>query len=593
MGKYSWLFLVLTVFFVLFTVSKSKTAKSDSTYEAAQSYLTDFFEDPFSVVNEDPIRDYEEAPDLYQGDIDAFRELVAQHREVRNIDPTMAPSTPRDIIIERSERELEEGTKRAWYDNDDPALILNAPYEDQFAILPTSGKALTASGEPLGWSNDYWPLAYGSLSMRYSHSRIYPSFKEAFNLFQQPQEYLALRHGNNGHALASGQTDGWSPAEKYDLLMGDQKFSLTNYLKDEGLSYARYDYQDVQRDASGKIVKIHHLTEDVAMWMGKCHGWAAAATVVPKVTKDIELEGANGDAVHFHADDIRGLITLKWAQSRHKTKFVGGRCNKSLSNHEIDMDENTGVIYDQECFDVNPGTFHMVLANQVGTRKQSMVMDATFDAEVWNHPIRSFEIVGYFNIKNGKMYPPNADGSIPERAFENFGSWSDKFRSLRANKWRHAHEHATRWMTYKREHGREFRPAKILGVVTSVSYLVETKPTHGESLPDQVVKVVYEYDLELDEEGRIVGGEWYSNKHPDFLWRVEEGSKPLNDFDTMLMNEANLHYDGTAKRLIELNELGNEVGGEHVAIPRLSSEQEGAPLWTIVDYLVSQTGGSQ
>jgi Transglutaminase elicitor len=26
------------------------------------------------------------------------------------------------------------------------------------------------------------------------------------------------------------------------------------------------------------------------------------------------------------------------------------------------------------------------------------------------------------------------------------------------------------------------------------------------------------YDLELNNKGQIVGGEWYTNKHPDFLW---------------------------------------------------------------------------
>ena len=52
-----------------------------------------------------------------------------------------------------------------------------------------------------------------------------------------------------------------------------------------------------------------------------------------------------------------------------------------------------------------------------------------------------------------------------------------------------------------------------------ISYVVESVPDHtlGDRTPS-LVSVDYYYDLELDKKGNILGGEWYNNNHPDFLW---------------------------------------------------------------------------
>src|SRR5687768_11813943 len=42
-------------------------------------------------------------------------------------------------------------------------------------------------------------------------------------------------------------------------------------------------------------------------------------------------------------------------------------------------------------------------------------------------------------------------------------------------------------------------------------------PTDGEE-DDEISEVTYRYDLELDASGRIIGGEWHTMYHPDFLW---------------------------------------------------------------------------
>ena len=37
--------------------------------------------------------------------------------------------------------------------------------------------------------------------------------------------------------------------------------------------------------------------------------------------------------------------------------------------------------------------------------------------------------------------------------------------------------------------------------------------------------------FEIDQKGRIVGGEWITQYHPDFLWMVYEGSSPETSED--------------------------------------------------------------
>jgi len=74
----------------------------------------------------------------------------------------------------------------------------------------------------------------------------------------------------------------------------------------------------------------------------------------------------------------------------------------------------------------------------------------------------------------------------------------------------------------------------MVGIVMDVSYTVETAPTHSttdSSAADSITKVRYFYDLELDFSGKIIGGEWYFNRHPDFLWTPPPGARAQTPFE--------------------------------------------------------------
>src|SRR3954451_13614937 len=67
----------------------------------------------------------------------------------------------------------------------------------------------------------------------------------------------------------STSVDRLSPAEKYDLLVGDRNKTLTRFMISEGLPY-------------------YQRTGKVETWMGYCHGWAPASFMMPRPGRAIQ-----------------------------------------------------------------------------------------------------------------------------------------------------------------------------------------------------------------------------------------------------------------------------------------------------------------
>jgi hypothetical protein len=89
---------------------------------------------------------------------------------------------------------------------------------------------------------------------------------------------------------------------------------------------------------------------------------------------------------------------------------------------------------------------------------------------------------------------------------------------------------------------RSDRTTTFVGVHMRVRYVAETwaeqEETDGPE-NDLLVSVDYTYDLELDEAGKILGGEWYLNTHPDFLWTPAPGVRALSAGDGMTTGQWN------------------------------------------------------
>jgi hypothetical protein len=320
------------------------------------------------------------------------------------------------------------------------------------------------------WSSDYWATFRGGLSYRYSDNNFL-----SFESWQKFKPVFSQLIGVNFQDPI--KNDDRSPAEKYDMLMGDDHFNFTKW-------WVR------------KAINAEDNTGDIATWQGICHGWAPASYLVPRPTKAVSVTLPDGQALQLFPDDLKALADALYANNRTSSAFVGKRCNEK----DPKTDQN-GRLISSACWDLNPGSFHEIMINRVGIDKKSLVMDATYDYEVWNQPIVKYELT-YFNPQTSDL-APNYQGAVI--ALKDYKD--DLFSKYRSSK-----------------------AVSVVGVQMDVTYTVETYSQHADlnsASQDALRKVRYLYDLELDKDGNIVGGEWYQNAHPDFMWSPLQDSKPL------------------------------------------------------------------
>lgn len=365
--------------------------------------------------------------------------------------------------------------------------------------LPDEGRL---NSQP--WSGDYWRTRWGLTSYRYSTGAKYPTYEQAVAAYQQPSEWDGLLS-----VLSLPETiakvHAWSPAEKYDLLTGNETFPLTNEQKHEGKALIGED---------GKV-------ED---WYGLCHGWAPAALVTPPAIKPVKAIGARGIPLTFTPYEIRGLVALAWSNGDYDTTFAGGRCDTEKPRRHPN-----GRLINQDCFDTNPATLHLSLANLIGKAGVGFVIDAAFDAEISNQPVLSYAFQ-YFNpLDPTKLETSWEKAVIPyDDAFKKV----DRFQSPLSRGYK-------KDKTYSDE-----RIKKIVGVALTLVYLDESDARPGTNpIANETVRVTYTYDLELEEKaGKWVptGGEWHSNSHPDFLWMVEKNAYPHLPVDDLEVGTVSL-----------------------------------------------------
>jgi hypothetical protein len=382
----------------------------------------------------------------------------------------------------------------------------------------------SASISTAPWSDDYWPINKGVLGARYTDEEFIDIYdwKEAKNYVldykvhsQMEPEFL----------------EGLSPAEKFDLIIAPETHLPLNYVMwSQGRSYyERYG--------------------EVENWMGICHGWAPASFMVKRPKNAITVKSYNGEFdIKFFPSDIKALSSLLWASTEYETLFVGGRC----TSKEPETDRNDRAV-DRDCLDNNPATLHLALTNGIGIHQKSFVMDATPEYEVWNQPVISYEY-SYFNVLDEKAVTGLDQAVTSIQDFKN-----DPFKKYR-----------------------DRRTVYIVGVHMEVVYGVETTPSHrpiDDPTFDQTSSIYYYYDLELDKDKNIIGGEWYNEQHPDFLWRPSDNTDALTYFDYYLLSEK--LWDGKSPLPIRIKELA------------ISAASKGQPLAYLVKSLVklSQSEG--
>jgi hypothetical protein len=197
-------------------------------------------------------------------------------------------------------------------------------------------------------------------------------------------------------------------------------------------------------------------------WEGICHGWTQAS-IHHEQFLPVTLKSRSGREVPFASSDVAALISYYYARvGGGKVHFLGRRCRENAGNTSI------------KCTDMNAGAFHIVLTNLIRDNK-SFIIDLEPYKHVWNFPV-----FGYKSklLEENVPQPNSAQGTVKEILVE-----------------------------------------------TEMAYILENGPS-WEPPQRAIGKKVYLYWLELDDEGKIIGGKWSDPNHPDFAWSSDKIKVP-------------------------------------------------------------------
>ncbi len=301
-------------------------------------------------------------------------------------------------------------------------------YEYRFSSLPLKS---SLSAEDIPWSESYWPRNTGSINLRWNSPGL-----EGFNYRSPPFEKVK---GMTRDELAR-----LSPAEKFDLARGLYQYPLSTRV-------ARY-----------------HAKRDAKDFEGICDGWTASA-IQFKEPSPIDWTNPDGITIPFGASDVKALISFVGAfYTQLGSKLVGRYC--------------TTFGWGARCADINPGSLHVILTNEIGIRKKAFAADVEIGRETWNQPVYAYD----FEVRG-----------------------SAKASSVKA----------------LLIHGKMF-------------YTDELEQSYWEPVTgtDRWVGAFHEleYVLEMDANDRITGGYWITTgKHPDLFWKPTQPITFTGEFELL------------------------------------------------------------
>lgn len=322
--------------------------------------------------------------------------------------------------------------------------------------------------------------------------------------------------------------DRLSPTEKYDLLFTPNQSKSVAAVE-------HCEYRDFVKNGADKCKKIKrpavtvagpatkweleqqgtYQTYDPESWWGHCNGWASYATAeplgFPKRDVRVKLDGGKivectsateAGCMLFKMADIEALMTEVYFSDQ--ATFTGRRCEQAPD--DMERDEH-GRPTDPACRDMNPGSVHIALTGLLGkgaknlvtgeaNKRPAFVIDHNYDFEIWNFPLVKFQIRSAKEITLAEANTLiGATGSTYK-----FNAAAKKFMAIRA----------TYWMVSD-------------GVPANQLHL------RADQRSISPHEVDLNYVLELDANGKILGGEWTKDPettwgedskklHPDFLW---------------------------------------------------------------------------
>lgn len=255
-------------------------------------------------------------------------------------------------------------------------------------------------------------------------------------------------------------------------LSPSEKYDL--WLNDESMGLTRSEQLKV-------VTTAQNFGNTIPTWFGICDGWALAASIEDEPIKMVRAQSASGQLIDFYPEDIKALMAYYYTLAPKQYVTAGGRCNRP----KVTKDAN-GRVIEPECRDINPATLHLALDQYVGDANQRLVIDIARDEMVWNYPIQSYKFQ-YSNL-----------------------------RDLRADP---SYRHPAPGTQY------------LINVAANMVLVSGVAPTTYLGPQRVYTPKIWRYVLELDGAYNIIGGEWISDEHPDFIWIVQSTANGYSRID--------------------------------------------------------------
>ncbi len=333
-----------------------------------------------------------------------------------------------------------------------------------YSFLPLNGRL---ADDRLGWSESYWPSNKGMIAYRWNH----PDPKPFKYKYLSRSEVMSMREEELGQL---------SPAELYDIAQGDYNFSLTK-----------------------RVFSL--VSPRDTWWEGICHGWAQAAINYPEPDR-VTVSNPDGIRVPFGASDVKALLAFHEAynfRGGNNWAFLGVRCKTpgKVPGEGDDRDSYTGfpepaLRNSDECRDVNAGAFHVVISNMIGIHGAGFVADIDRFNDVWNQPVTGYNTTF---VQNEEVLPQHAAQGIARRVR----------------------------VKTKMQYGEELKFYTPELGATGIHNFVSKEPVTG-TIHQEFRYKDYEYIIELNSNGNVIGGEWISETRPDFMWLYGRSAKFKN-----------------------------------------------------------------
>ena len=329
-----------------------------------------------------------------------------------------------------------------WDKNNDPRNLQQS-YEYRLNNLPLKA-SLPQKKTP--WSSSFWPRNKGSINYRWNTP--HPT---GFKIVSPSRSQVMSMSVKDLAAL--------SPAEKFDLARGYYNYPLSSRVAANAKKSAK-------------------------SYEGVCDGWTASAIQFTEPAP-VEFRNPDGIIIPFGSSDVKALmsydVSINFPKGGLGSVFVGGYCAAPFG-----MKLGLG-----NCKDINPGAFHVILANQIGLLKQSFAADVDPTKETWNQPVYGFE----FEIRG----ETRSEGA------------------------------ASAYIVHAKMMYSEDDPDEGGGKVFT------WHPTVG-TIDFAATTMEMDYVLELDYAGRIIGGKWLGDSrtnHPDLFWMPTKEIKFTQDFEAL------------------------------------------------------------